>query len=44
MILAELFPWFPLAGKAGDAIVIVILIGILVAVAVIIVGKRPKSG
>ena len=44
MIVAKLFRWFPLAGKAGDAIVIMIAIGILVAIAVIISGKRPKSG
>jgi hypothetical protein len=43
VILAELFPWFPPASKAGDAIVIVAAIGILVAIAVVISRKRPKS-
>lgn len=40
MIVAELFPWFPIAGKAGDLIVIVIGLAVVVAIAVMLLGKR----
>lgn len=42
-MIAELLPWFPIAGKAGDVIVVGIGIATLVAIAVILLGKRPKS-
>jgi hypothetical protein len=44
MILAKLFPWFPLAGKASDFIVILLAVGILTVIAVLVTGKRRKSG
>jgi LPXTG-motif cell wall-anchored protein len=39
---ANLFPWFPLAGKAGDLIVILIGLAAVVAVAMLVAGKRQK--
>jgi hypothetical protein len=42
MILGSLFPWFPIAGKAGDLIVILLAIAAVVAVAMLLTGKRRK--
>ena len=44
MIVAKLFPWFPLAGKASDAIVILLGIAIVVAIVAIVSAKRGNGG
>jgi hypothetical protein len=42
MTIANLFPWFPLAGKAGDFIVILIGVAVVAFVVLLLLGKRAK--
>jgi hypothetical protein len=44
VILAKLFPWFPIAGKASDLIVILLAGGAVLIVALLLANNRRNGG